>query len=75
MKSLEKLLELKPAVIYPGHGIMLSNPIEVIENYIKHRQQREKQILGVLQGSEPMTSVDIVRKVYVVSFIRTFYGH
>ena len=41
MKSLEKILELAPSVIYPGHGPVVEDPIPKIQFYIKHRMERE----------------------------------
>ena len=43
MKSLEKLLLLSPTVLYPGHGPVVANGREMIEEYIKHRNEREHQ--------------------------------
>ena len=31
MLSLQKILDLKPKVIYPGHGIVIQNPIELVQ--------------------------------------------
>ncbi|KAL4217702.1 Beta-lactamase-like protein 2 [Mactra antiquata] len=66
MKSLHKILDLKPSVIYPGHGIVVKNPIEFITYYIKHRMERESQIINVLKDNDDkfLTTVDIVRVVY-----------
>ena len=44
MKSLEKLRDLKPDVIYPGHGPVVVNCCSVIDQYITHRMEREKQV-------------------------------
>jgi len=64
MKSLEKILQLKPDVIYPGHGPVIEDPIPKIEFYIKHRLAREEQILSCVRGSNGVTSMDIVKTVY-----------
>uniref|UniRef100_A0AC34GIV2 Metallo-beta-lactamase domain-containing protein n=1 Tax=Panagrolaimus sp. ES5 TaxID=591445 RepID=A0AC34GIV2_9BILA len=44
MNSLNKFLEIKPDKIYPGHGPVVNNPQNKIEEYIKHRMQRENDI-------------------------------
>ena len=31
MESLHKILDLKPQVIYPGHGIVIRKPTEMIQ--------------------------------------------
>lgn len=68
--SLNKILELKPKSIYPGHGPVLDDPLPHIQYYIKHRQQREEDILRMLQekGSDKsMTEMDIVKLIYKVN--------
>ncbi|XP_020300199.1 endoribonuclease LACTB2 isoform X2 [Pseudomyrmex gracilis] len=67
MLSLESILKLKPDLIYPGHGPVLNDPITRIEYYIKHRQQRENDILRMLddQGTnKPKTEMDLVKRLY-----------
>lgn len=66
MKSLELVLQLKPSVIYPGHGdIIDDDPVGRIEYYINHRNERERQIFeAIVNSSEPLTDMDIVRIVY-----------
>lgn len=64
MRSLEKILELRPRVIYPGHGPVVTNPVEKIQYYIEHRQQREDQILSCVGQEGPVSSLQIVKLVY-----------
>jgi glyoxylase-like metal-dependent hydrolase (beta-lactamase superfamily II) len=52
MSSLQKLLDLKPSAIYPGHGPHIDNQAMAagkIEEYIQHRLEREKQIVQTLE--------------------------
>jgi glyoxylase-like metal-dependent hydrolase (beta-lactamase superfamily II) len=42
LASLERLAALKPARLYPGHGNVIDQPVEAIENYLQHRQHRER---------------------------------
>lgn len=72
MKSLETILSLQPRVIYPGHGPVIENPIEVIQEYISHRQMREDQILATLKehASQPLTVMELVKIIYKVSSIQ-----
>lgn len=70
MLSLNKILEWKPEMIYPGHGPILDDPLPRIQYYIKHRQQREEEILRILeeQGSDkPMMEMDLVKRIYKVN--------
>nr|XP_039249610.1 endoribonuclease LACTB2-like [Styela clava] len=65
MKSLDFILSLKPGKIYPGHGPVLENPIEYVQYYISHRNERESQIISALKdSSEPLKSLDIVKIIY-----------
>ncbi|XP_046961120.1 beta-lactamase-like protein 2 homolog [Vanessa cardui] len=67
MKSLNKILELKPNVIYPGHGNIIEDPIEKIVYYINHRNKREEQILDVMKKNmeKKFNEMDLVKVIYV----------
>jgi len=63
LASLERLASLEPQVIYPGHGPVIDRPIELIREYIAHRQMREAQVLACLRNG--VTDSDaIVRAIY-----------
>ena len=63
LRSLERLAELKPERIFPGHGDVIDRPLEVIDGYLTHRQLRERQILECL--ADGVTDVDaIVQRLY-----------
>ena len=65
MASLRRLLELPNlAVICPGHGPLVHDPRERIQQYIDHRQMRERQILEVLGEGGEHTSWDIMLRLY-----------
>lgn len=64
MLSLNKLLELKPSKIYPGHGPIIENPVEKITEYITHRNARENEILEAIGCKSAITSMDITNAVY-----------
>eukprot|EP00106_Octopus_bimaculoides_P011286 XP_014778728.1 PREDICTED: beta-lactamase-like protein 2 [Octopus bimaculoides] len=66
MKSLQVILDLKPSVIFPGHGPVVCEPIPFVENYIQHRQERESQILNHLKENQGnmLTVEEIREKVY-----------
>jgi ribonuclease/clavin/mitogillin len=63
--SLERLRDLPNlTVICPGHGPLIHNPRERIQEYIDHRDARERQILAVLAEGGAVSSWDIMLKVY-----------
>lgn len=65
LESLNKLLAVSPALIYPGHGPLISTPVPTLQHYIAHRELREKQIVAALAGGgEGLTRDDIIGAVY-----------
>ena len=63
MASLELLAKQRPDMICPGHGNLVHNGTARIEWYIKHRQEREDQVVAALEAGA-RTVDDIVRRVY-----------
>lgn len=65
MASLERIIKLKPKIIYPGHGNIIENAVEKVQFYINHRQERERQVLDTLiKSDKPLTAMQIVEVVY-----------
>jgi glyoxylase-like metal-dependent hydrolase (beta-lactamase superfamily II) len=65
MASLERIRGLPNLkVICPGHGPLIENPREYIDDYIAHRKEREEQIVATLKEGGEMTSWDIMMKIY-----------
>jgi hydroxyacylglutathione hydrolase len=63
LASLRRVLELDVQRIYPAHGPVLEPARPVIEGYIAHRLERDRQILAALAaGAE--TAADVVARVY-----------
>ena len=63
LRSLERLLTERPRRIYPAHGPAIEDGVAKIREYIAHRHERERQILGVLEHG-PARVMDIVKVVY-----------
>jgi glyoxylase-like metal-dependent hydrolase (beta-lactamase superfamily II) len=64
LASLERLRKLRRiARILPGHGDVIEDPKAKLEEYVKHRRMRERQILRALE-SGPTRITDIVAKLY-----------
>lgn len=66
LESLEKLSHLSLIMILGGHGQALTNPQKQIAGYIKHRLEREAQIVEALT-SGARTIPDIVKIVYATT--------
>ena len=63
LASLQRVRDLGPRRLLPGHGPIVDDPIALIDKYIAHRAAREQQILqAMLDGAR--TVDEIVRRVY-----------
>lgn len=63
MASLRKLLDLDLAVIYPAHGPAIREPYKKLNEYIAHRELRERQVLDALDAG--LTRIpDMVQRIY-----------
>ncbi|MBF0351100.1 MAG: MBL fold metallo-hydrolase [SAR324 cluster bacterium] len=60
-ESMERVISLNPAVIMPSHGIP-SRGTTLLENTLKHRRMREKQILELLQSGK--NRIQILKTLY-----------
>ena len=63
LRSLERLRLLDPATIYPGHGPVIFTPKGRLEFYLRHRQEREGQVLQALENG-PRTAPELVPAIY-----------
>ena len=74
MMSLEKLLDIRPDTLCPGHGPRVENGTDLLMRYRRHRRAREVQVCSYLanrsydddddrDASKP-TSGDIARALY-----------
>ena len=65
MSSLEKLLALPNLrLLLPGHGPVIEEPRRYLDDYVRHRNQRERQIIGLLAGGRVLTSWAIMEALY-----------
>jgi len=63
LESLRKLRRMRLSRIAPGHGFVIDDPRACIDDYIRHREERERQILGVLDEGPARVS-EIVERIY-----------
>ena len=63
LRTVEGLLELPLTTIGPGHGPVVTNPKEKLEEIKAHRLAREGQVLGALAGKS-LTLAKLRRAVY-----------
>jgi glyoxylase-like metal-dependent hydrolase (beta-lactamase superfamily II) len=63
LESLHRVRAMRPRRLLPGHGPAIDDPDAVLDEYIRHRAEREEQIVEALQA-EGKTPEEIVRRVY-----------
>ncbi len=63
LDSLRRVRDLAPRRMLPGHGPIIEDPIALIDEYVVHRAERERQIVKAMaEGAK--TVEDIVTRVY-----------
>jgi glyoxylase-like metal-dependent hydrolase (beta-lactamase superfamily II) len=63
LASLRLVRDLRPRRLLPGHGPVIDDPDEVIERYLRHRQEREDQIVEALAAG-PATAAELAARIY-----------
>src|SRR6185295_9668925 len=62
LARLKALPNLK--VICPGHGPLIYDPYDVIDDYIRRREVREQELIDLLAEGPDLTSWSMVEKLY-----------
>jgi len=63
LASLRRIRDVRPRRMLPGHGPIIDDPIALIDQYLAHRAERERQIIDAMNAGA--RSVDeIVARVY-----------
>ena len=63
LESLDRMAELEPARIFPGHGDVVEHPLDLLAQYREHRRMREDQVRQCLASG--VTTVDaMVAMIY-----------
>jgi glyoxylase-like metal-dependent hydrolase (beta-lactamase superfamily II) len=63
LRSLRRVRDLRPARLLPGHGPVVDDPDALIDEYIRHRDDRERQVIAALRWGCG-TPEAIVARVY-----------
>jgi len=63
LRSLERLAALRPRILFPGHWDPVREAMAKIEEYRRHRLEREAQVLAAVRKG-PGTPAELTRRVY-----------
>jgi glyoxylase-like metal-dependent hydrolase (beta-lactamase superfamily II) len=63
LDSLRRIRALAPRRLLPGHGPIVLDPVALLDEYIRHRMERESQIVDALRAG-CSTPEEIVPRVY-----------
>jgi glyoxylase-like metal-dependent hydrolase (beta-lactamase superfamily II) len=63
LRSLERLIELKPVILFPGHWDPVEDAMAKLTEYREHRLDRERQVLRALEEG-PAEAPELTRRVY-----------
>lgn len=63
LASLARVRALEPLTVYPGHGPIIEHPIALIDQYVRHRHEREAQVLAAL-AHRPSGAAALVDVIY-----------
>jgi hydroxyacylglutathione hydrolase len=63
LDSLMRVRDLSPRRLLPGHGPIIDEPAEAIDEYLSHRMQREGQVIAALRAGM-MFPEEITERVY-----------
>ena len=61
--SLERMLALNPVRILPAHGPVIDEPMDLLQSYVRHRRQREQEIVNAIRHGD-LEPDAIVARIY-----------
>jgi len=66
IRSLVAMRALAPLVLYPGHGPVVESGVRKLDEYLAHRQMRERQVLECLAAAVGSRSPEeLVSDIYI----------
>lgn len=63
LRSLDRLAALEPRILFPGHWDPINDAMGKIEEYRRHRLEREAQVLAQVRRG-PGTAAELTERVY-----------
>jgi glyoxylase-like metal-dependent hydrolase (beta-lactamase superfamily II) len=64
LDSLARVRSLRLRSIAPGHGHLIDDPLAVIDEYVSHRLERERQVVDAVAAGD-RTAANVVNRLYV----------
>ena len=64
LDSLAKVRQLRLRSIAPGHGHLIDDPKPLVDWYIEHRLEREREVLDTLSAAGPAKIDQLVATIY-----------
>ncbi|CAN5351505.1 MBL fold metallo-hydrolase [soil metagenome] len=64
LRTLGRIRDLAPGVLYPAHGPPLADPTAAVGRYVAHRRERIEQVFRALQAIGVATPAELVDSVY-----------
>jgi glyoxylase-like metal-dependent hydrolase (beta-lactamase superfamily II) len=64
LRSLERVAELRPRMLFPGHWDPVTDAEPKIAEYRAHRLERERQVVEELAAGGPGTARELTERVY-----------
>ncbi|MFN2545376.1 MAG: MBL fold metallo-hydrolase [Actinomycetota bacterium] len=65
LRSLDRMRDVSPRTIYPGHGPTVFDAPGKLREYVEHRAMREQQVIDAIREGHP-TIRDMVPLIYAV---------
>jgi glyoxylase-like metal-dependent hydrolase (beta-lactamase superfamily II) len=63
LRSLHRMRDLAPRTIHPGHGPLVLDAVAKLDEYLEHRQDREREVLEAF-GARARSIEEVVPEIY-----------
>lgn len=74
LRSLDRIAALRPSVLYPSHGPPLTDPVEAIARFRRHREHRIEQVVHALRRAGPSHPRALLDEVYGAGLLPALRG-